>query len=130
MLNRRQRQMCIRDRLNTIIETWMAGFTTDDDVLAVLEAHRVPCAKVLAPYDAIGHPHFESRDMIRRVEDPIIDEVVIPGSPLRFSEQPEPLDLRAPLLGEHNQAVLEEIGYSAAAVEALVAAGVLHRGTT
>lgn len=119
-----------RAELNSIIETWMAGFATDDDVLAVLEAHRVPCAKVLAPYEAIGHPHFESRGMIRRVEDPIIDEVVIPGSPLRFSEQPEPLDLRAPLLGEHNQAVLAALGYSAGDVEAMVAAGVLHHGET
>ena len=71
----------------------------------------VPCAKVLSPTDAIGHPHFESRQMVRRVADPILGEVVIPASPLRFSAQPEPLDLVAPLLGQHNAEVLAELGY-------------------
>ena len=50
----------------------------------------------------------------------------IPGFPLRFSEQPELPTLQAPLLGEHNAAVLSGLlGYDAAQLEALVAAGVI-----
>ncbi len=119
-----------RHELNAIVEEWMASMPSDDAVLDALAAERVPSAKVRAPYDAIGHPHFESRGMIRRVPDPIIDEVIIPGSPLRFSEQPEPLDLMAPLLGEHNESVLASLGYSSDTIAALHDSGVLHLGDT
>jgi CoA:oxalate CoA-transferase len=119
-----------RDDLNEIIETWMAGFTTDAEVVAALEAQRVPCGPVLAPYDAIGHPYFESRGSVRHVQDPLLGEVVIPASPLRFSEQPEPLDLVAPLLGQHNDEVLHELGYSPAEIAALTATGTLRSAPT
>jgi crotonobetainyl-CoA:carnitine CoA-transferase CaiB-like acyl-CoA transferase len=88
----------------------------------------VPCALVIAPVDAIGHPHFESRKMIQAVTDPILGEVMVPGNPIRFSDNPEPLELVAPLLGEHNAEILGELGYAAADLERLTTAGVLHAG--
>jgi CoA:oxalate CoA-transferase len=88
----------------------------------------VPCAPVLAPHEAIDHPYFIARRMARRVPDPILGEVTVPGNPLRFSEQPYDLDLVAPLLGQHNSEVLAELGYDATAVEALEQAGVLRHG--
>ena len=88
----------------------------------------MPCAPVFEPKNAVGHPYFESRRAVRVVPDPILGEIAIPGNPLRFSGQPEDLDLTAPLLGQHNAEVLAEIGYDAAAVAALVTAGVLRSG--
>jgi len=114
-----------RTELNALIESWMGGFESDDEVITALDAERVPCAKVMEPRDAIGHPHFESRGMIRRSADPILDEVIVPGSPLRFSEQIEPLELQAPLLGEHNASVLAELGYDEERIEELTRAGIL-----
>jgi CoA:oxalate CoA-transferase len=114
-----------RHELNAMIESWMSGFESDDEVIAALDAERVPCAKVMEPRDAIGHPHFESRGMIRRSADPILDEVIVPGSPLKFSGQPDPLELQAPLLGEHNAAVLTELGYDDEKITELINAGVL-----
>ena len=32
---------------------------------------------VLAPYDAIGHPYFESRGAVREVNDPLLGNVHI-----------------------------------------------------
>lgn len=117
-----------RHELNALVEAWMAGFATDAEVLEVLDAERVPCAPVLAPYEAIGHPYFEHRRMVRVVHDPVLGEVAIPGNPLRLSEQPHDLDLVAPLLGQHNADVLAEVGYTAAEVAGLEEAGVLRRG--
>lgn len=116
--------------LNVLIEQWMATFDTDAEILERLEAVRVPCAPVLAPYEAIGHPYFESRGAVRLVPDPILGEVAIPGDPIRLSTQPEPLDLVAPLLGQHNTEVLEGLGYDAERIAALTEAGVLRQGDT
>ncbi len=117
-----------RHELNAIVEDWMGTLPTDEAVLAALDAERVPCAPVFEPKNAVGHPYFESRRAVRVVPDPILGEIAIPGNPLRFSGQPEDLDLTAPLLGQHNAEVLAEIGYDAAAVAALVTAGVLRSG--
>ena len=119
-----------RHEINAIIEAWMTTIPTDAEVIARLEAQRVPCAPVIEPADAIGHPYFESRRMIRRIKDPILDEVIIPGNPLRLSEYPWDLDQMAPLLGEHNAEVLTQLGYAPEAIAAMEAAGVLRRGDT
>lgn len=114
--------------LNDIVDEWLAAQASDDAAIAALEAERVPCAKVLEPIDAAGHPHYESRQMIRHVSDPILGEMMVPGNPLRFSEQPDPLELTAPLLGEHNDLILGELGYDSASVARLTEAGVLRQG--
>lgn len=113
--------------LNAIVDQWLAAQPSDDAAIALLEAERVPCAKVLEPIDAAGHPHFESRKMIRHVSDPILGDMMIPGNPLKFSEQPEPLELTAPRLGEHNEMILDELGYDAMLVARLTEAGVLRQ---
>ncbi len=117
-----------RRELNGIVEEWTTAQASDDAVIAALESERVPCAKVIEPIAAVGHPHYESREMIRRVPDPILGEVTIPGNPLRLSEHPGPLPLLAPLLGEHNAEVLAELGYEAADIDRLEAGGVIRSG--
>ena len=84
---------------------------------------------MLSPADAIDHPYFKARGTVRTINDPLLGEFCIPGFPLRFSVQPELPDLVAPLLGQHNAAVLSGIlGYSAAQIAALAASGVLVQG--
>jgi crotonobetainyl-CoA:carnitine CoA-transferase CaiB-like acyl-CoA transferase len=74
----------------------------------------------------VTHPHFEAREMIRRVPDRILGEVTIPGFPLKFSEFPELPALDAPLLGEHNAEVLrEQLGFEESRVRELTERGVL-----
>ncbi len=117
-----------RDELVPLIEAWMASFATDDDVVEALDVARVPACKVLRPAEAIGHPHFEARGMIRWVEDPVLGRLPTPGFPFKFSAQTDRTDMRAPLLGEHNRRVLLDSGFTAAEVDELVAAGVLVDG--
>ena len=64
--------------------------------------------------------------MINEIEDPIMGELTIPGFPLRFSAQPERLDLVAPTLGQHNAAVLSDVlGYEADRIAGLEQNGIL-----
>jgi crotonobetainyl-CoA:carnitine CoA-transferase CaiB-like acyl-CoA transferase len=112
--------------LITLIETWLQSFPTDEAALQTLEEYRIPSAPVMAVADTINHPYFKARNMVRTVPDPILGELTIPGFPLKYSEFPELLDLRAPLLGEHNAEVLHErLGYTAEQVAALHEQGIL-----
>lgn len=95
-----------RDALTAAIESWMATFATDDEVLAVLVAHRVPAGPVLSPVEAAAHPHFVERGMVRTLHDPIAGTLQTPGNPIRYSDSPPAPDLMAPTLGQHNRDVL------------------------
>ena len=118
-----------RDDLTEIIEQWMSTFGTDEEVVAILEQHRVPCGPVVEPLKlAETHPHFLERGTVREVTDPLAGSMLIPGFPLRFSDAPDLPDLTAAEVGEHNGSVLHDLlGMSAEAVAALEQDGVLYR---
>lgn len=118
-----------RDELIPLVEDWMAGFNSNEEVIARLDECRVPCGPVLSPIDALAHPYFIERGTVRTVHDPILGELKLPGFPLRFSAQPEVPELFAPLLGEHNGEVLGQVlGYADERIASLAASGVLIQG--
>ena len=115
-----------RDELTAMIEDWMAGFATDDEVIAVLEAERVPCSKVLSPAEFVDQPHLIERGMIREVVDPVAGPVTIPGFPLAFDDHRPATGAPAPTLGEHNHAVLRDLlGFDDGRIAELESSGVL-----
>lgn len=114
-----------RDELTAIIEAWMATFSSDDEVVAALASHRVPCTKVMNPAELHEQPQLQSRGAIEEIEDPTIGPMTVPGSPFRFGENPSYSAATAPRLGQHNQKILAELGYSPEEIEAMMEAGVL-----
>jgi crotonobetainyl-CoA:carnitine CoA-transferase CaiB-like acyl-CoA transferase len=116
-----------RLELIRIIEDWLSAMPTDEAAIDALRSQRVPVAPILSIREAMEHPHLIERGTVRTINDPILGEFKIPGFPLRFSEFPEELEFDAPMLGEHNAAVLERyLGLSATRVAELESAGVLH----
>ncbi|MGE0730754.1 MAG: CaiB/BaiF CoA transferase family protein [Acidimicrobiia bacterium] len=116
-----------RAEVNALLEGWMAAFPTDEEVIAALDRHRIPAAPVLGAEEAFGHDYFVDRGLIVRVDDPILGEVAVPGLPLKFGALPAREPVRAPLLGEHNNAVLTGLlGLSAEEVAAYRELGVLY----
>ena len=115
-----------KDEVNDAIERWLAGVGDPDRALRLLQDNHVPCAPVLEVEEVMAHPHMRQRGTIQKVRDPIFGEMEIPASPLRYSRFPEPLELQAGLLGEHNRQILgNHLGYSEARIAALEAAGVI-----
>jgi crotonobetainyl-CoA:carnitine CoA-transferase CaiB-like acyl-CoA transferase len=112
--------------LIALIEAWLQSFPTDEKALQALEEYRIPSAPVMAVADTINHPYFKARNMVRTVPDPLLGELTVPGFPLKYSAFPEPLELRAPLLGEHNVEVLgAQLEYTAEQVADLRRKGIL-----
>tara|TARA_A100001037_G_scaffold66647_1_gene58969 strand:- start:38307 stop:39158 length:852 start_codon:yes stop_codon:yes gene_type:complete len=96
--------------LLALVEEWMQSFGSDQELLRYLEAWRIPAAPVLSPEEAMRHPHFTERGMVRVVEDPHFGSIEVTGLPIRFGayDPPEQEPL-APLLGQHNDEVLREV---------------------
>ena len=114
--------------LQQIVEAWLQGFADRDAALAALEAGRIPCAPVLTLHEAMAHPHLRERGTVRRVEDRHIGAFDIPGLPVKFSRWRNDAPPRAPLLGEHNEALLRELlALSDAEIASLYAEAVLVR---
>src|SRR5260221_10590944 len=110
-----------------IIEKWLKSFPSRDAAIAALEKERIPCAPVLTLNEAMAQPHLMERATVRRVRDPQLGEFAIPGNPVRFSEWPEPRELKADLLGAHNEKILGDVGLTNEDIAQLYSENVIVR---
>lgn len=116
------------DDLERIITDWLKAQPSDEAALEKLQKERVPCAPVLTVADAIRHPHLMERFTVRDVEDSALGRFQVPGPLQHLSGEPPVLPPTAPLLGEHNEAVLSQyLGLGASEIASLEANGVLIR---
>ena len=120
-----------RGEVVEVIETWLADFDDVAAAIAHLEAHNVPCAPVLSVKETLNHPHFLARGTVRTVHDPVAGSFQIPGMPIKTSDYRADLPYVAPLLGEHNGAILTELlAMNSDEIHALTACGVLATAAT
>lgn len=87
--------------------------------MALLEAHDVPCAPALKRSEVIDHPQVQANGTVVEVEHHAAGRLRQARSPGRFDKTPTSLRLGAPLLGEHNDEILREIGYAETEIESL-----------
>jgi crotonobetainyl-CoA:carnitine CoA-transferase CaiB-like acyl-CoA transferase len=110
-----------------LLEDWLASMPSDEAAIKRLRTCRVPVAPVLSVAEAMKHPHLIERGTVRTIDDRILGEFQIPGFPFRFSGFPDELELDAPMLGEHNGAILQKfLGYSPDRVRELGEQAILH----
>ena len=77
--------------------------------------------------DLLEHPQLLARSFFQALEHPELDETLCyPGAPYQLSQTPWQLRRRAPLIGEHNEAIYGgELGLSRAELAVLMAAGAI-----
>ena len=84
-----------------------------------LDAAEVPCAPVLKRGDVMNNAQVINNQMIEQFEQPILGRVRQARPAARFERTPARIGGPAPRVGEHTDAVLAELGYSASEIEAL-----------
>jgi crotonobetainyl-CoA:carnitine CoA-transferase CaiB-like acyl-CoA transferase len=93
--------------------------------LQALEAAKVPSGPINALDEVFADPQVVARGMTVPVPHPLNDELRLVASPIKLSATPVQVRRAPPLLGEHTDEVLQELGFDATELAALRRQGVL-----
>jgi formyl-CoA transferase len=108
-----------RDQLIPIL-TEVLQAKTRDEWIAILSAAGIPCGAIRTVGEACESETLKQRGMIWKTEHPTAGEVRSIGNPIEMTGTPFAQPSPPPRLGEHTEAVLEEVlGFSAKKVAAL-----------
>ncbi|HEY0614327.1 MAG TPA: formyl-CoA transferase [Candidatus Elarobacter sp.] len=111
------------DEVFGVVEAWTRRFTKFE-VLDKLNAIDVPCGPIMSTKDLFEDESLRARGMIAEVPHPERGTFATVGCPLVLSDTPVEIT-SSPLLGEHNEEILREIGWTGKDAGELRAAGVL-----
>jgi crotonobetainyl-CoA:carnitine CoA-transferase CaiB-like acyl-CoA transferase len=90
-----------------------------DKLIAALDRVGVPCGPINNVADVFKEPQVQAREMLRHVPHPAGVDVPLVASPMRFEGDALPVRSAPPLLGQHSDAILAELGYAPADIAAL-----------
>ena len=113
------RQPHIMDIFGTI-EQWLQD-KTKFEAVDILRKFDIPCAPVMSMKELSVDPSLRASGTIVEVDHKARGKYLTVGSPIKFSEMTVEVT-GSPLLGEHTDEVLAELGYSADKIATLHAA--------
>jgi crotonobetainyl-CoA:carnitine CoA-transferase CaiB-like acyl-CoA transferase len=107
------------DIIDELVEGWTKTISKNQAALMLKEC-RVPAAPVRNLEEVTADTHMHQRGMLHKVQHPIMGDVVLPTSPIRFHESPDPSLVFEPSIGEHTGWVLSDwLGLDVDTVEQL-----------
>lgn len=114
------------EELYRVIGAWVADHPAEH-VLKVLGEAQVPASPIYSVEDMFRDPQYLARAMLETAHLPDGREFKMPGIVPKLSETPGSTEWLGPQLGEHTEAVLSSLGYSAAEIDRLCALGAVAR---
>jgi len=112
------------EALEAEITAWLSTRSAAE-AWTVLDAAGVTAAPILDAAGLAADPHARARGVFRAVEDAEVGQVTMPEVTPRLSATPGAVRWPAPAVGQDSRAILEEAGHDAAAIDALIAAGIV-----
>ena len=98
---------------------------TTDEWLSVFDAAGVPAAPVRAVSELFDDPQVRANDLVVDFHHPAAGAVSMIGPVIQMAKTPSAVLRPPPTLGQHNEEVLAEIGYSAEEIVKLRETGAL-----
>ena len=111
------------DKVFALVEQWTEQHTKWE-VMERLNARNIPCGPILSTRELIEDETLAELGTVVEVQHPERGAFKTVGCPLKLSDSPVEIE-RSPLLGEHNNEVLGELGYGPQDLDRLRTAGVI-----
>jgi crotonobetainyl-CoA:carnitine CoA-transferase CaiB-like acyl-CoA transferase len=85
---------------------------TREEWFEIFKRESVICAPIQTTTDVVNDPQAAANEYIIEVDDPVRGKAKQVGFPWMFSQTPASVRRVAPELGEHNEEILSDLGYS------------------
>jgi formyl-CoA transferase len=99
------------------IEQWTMT-KTKFEAMEILNEFDIPCGPILSMKEIAEDPWLRKSGTVVEVDHPTRGKHLTVGNPIKLSDSPTEVT-RAPLLGEHTEDILRELGYTASEADAL-----------
>jgi formyl-CoA transferase len=92
-----------------VIEEWTKT-KTKFEAMDILNEYDIPCGPILSMKELAEEPSLRKTGTVVEVDHPTRGKYLTVGNPIKMSDSPSDVK-RSPLLGEHTEEVLAELGY-------------------
>jgi formyl-CoA transferase len=92
------------------IEKWTMSLTKFE-VMNIFNKYDVPCGPILSMKEIAEEPALRATGTVVEVDHPIRGKYLTVGNPIKLSDSPTEVT-RSPLLGEHTDQILQELGFN------------------